>query len=214
MDILNFISWIKAGKYKSTAPLDAVTVVGVPNPTRGDAYLPVTVPISDLQTNIGKFIGGGIVVSEWFENKVHKALIVSLQDLSINSAWTVTAQQSVNLPGAQSYSNGLSNTNAIIAQTGAPATTLYAAGIARLYLGGGYNDWYLPSLWELNMCYNSAAIINKVLGVTNILGAAGYWSSTGYTATDAWTIDFQDSGNYPLGKMFGSAVRAVRTHTF
>jgi hypothetical protein len=214
MDILNFISWIKAGKYTTTAPLDAVTVVGVPNPTRGDAYLPVAVPISTFQTNIGKFIGGGIVVNEWFENGVHKALIVALQDLSINSAWTVTAQQGVNLPGAQSYSNGLSNTNAIIAQTGAPATTLYAAGIARLYLGGGYNDWYLPSLWELNMCYNSAAIVNKVLGVTNILGAAGYWSSTGYTDTDAWTIDFQDGGNYPLGKNFGSEVRAVRTHTF
>ena len=213
MDVLNFISWIKAGKYKSTAPLDAVTVVGVPNPTRGDAYLPVTVPISDLQTNIGKFIGGGIVVSEWFENGVHKALIVALQDLSVNTSWTVPAQQGIYLPSALSYSDGLSNTNAIIAQTGAGATTAYAAGIARLYLGGGYNDWYLPASWELNMCYNSAAIVGKIIG--NYFGATTYWSSTGYGYTDAWTIDFSDGMNYLSVKgPLGEAARAVRTHTF
>ena len=215
MDILNFISWIKAGKYKSTAPLDAVTVVGVPNPTRGDAYLPVTVPISDLQTNIGKFIGGGIVVSEWFENGVHKALIVALQDLSVNTAWTVTAQQGVNLPGAQSYSNGLKNTNAIIAQTGTPATTSYAAGLARLYLGGGYNDWYLPALWELTLCYNSAAIIDKtIVGIGNGFNSAAYWSSTGYGTGDAVTIDFFDGVSYIALKSSLEAARAVRTHTF
>lgn len=217
MDILNFISWIRAGKYTTTAPDDAVTVVGVPNPTRGDAYLPATVPITTFQTNIGKFMGGGIVVSEWFENGVHKALITSKFDLSINSKWTVTAQQGVILPGAISISDGLTNTNAIIAQTGAAATTLYAAGIARLYADGGYNDWYLPSVGELTMCFNSRAIINKVLtnlGVGNGFGGAAYWSSTGYVAADAMSIDFSDSINYITLKSSQEAVRAVRTHTF
>jgi hypothetical protein len=215
MDILNFISWIKAGKYTTTAPDNAVTVVGVPNPTRGDAYLPVTVPITTFQTNIGKFIGGGIVVSEWFENGVHKALIVSLQDLSTNSYWTVSAQQSVNLPAAQSYSDGLSNTNAIIAQTGAAATTAYAAGLARLYLGGGYNDWYLPAIWELVLCYNSAAIIGKTISTIGInFNLATYWSSTNFPNTDALTLDFSDGINYTTLKGSQEAVRAVRTHTF
>jgi hypothetical protein len=91
MDILNFISWIKSGKYSPTMPPDAITVVGVPNPTRGDAYLPVTVPISALQTNIGKFIGGGIVVSEWNENGVKKALVASLTNLSISLTWTTSS---------------------------------------------------------------------------------------------------------------------------
>ena len=216
MDILNFISWIKAGKYTTTAPDNAVTVVGVPNPTRGDAYLPVTIPISALQSNIGKLMGGGVVVTEWFENGVHKALIASVQNLSINNFWTVPAQQTISCVGAQSYSDGLANTNAIIAQTGLPATILYAAGIARLYADGGYNDWYLPSLWELNMCYNSAAIIDKALvGVGTGFQGTTYWSSTQVNSTDAWTIDFADSTNYiTLKGSFGEATRAVRTHTF
>lgn len=216
MDILNFISWIRAGKYTTTAPDNAVTVVGVPNPTRGDAYLPVTVPISALQSNIGKLMGGGVVVTEWFENGVHKALIASVQNLSINNFWTVPAQQTISCVGAQSYSNGLANTNAIIAQTGAAATTLYAAGIARLYADGGYNDWYLPSQWELNMCYNSAAIIDKALvGVGSGFQGTTYWSSTQINNIEAWTIDFADSTNYiTLKGSFGEATRAVRTHTF
>ena len=109
MDILNFISWIKAGKYSPTMPANAITVVGVPNPTRGDAYLPVTVPVTafaDLfpvsNTNIGKLLGGGIVVAEWDENGVHKGLIASLTNLSFGIQWTVPAQQT-NYAGANQY---------------------------------------------------------------------------------------------------------------
>ena len=114
MDVLNFVSWLKAGKYTTTAPIDAVTVIGVPNTTRGDAYLPATVPISALQTNIGKLMGGGIVVSEWVENGVHKALVASLTTLSTSLSWTTSSYDTTLIGStAQSYSNGLTNTNAI-----------------------------------------------------------------------------------------------------
>ena len=214
MDILNFISWIKAGKYSPTMPADAITVVGVPNPTRGDAYLPVTVPISALQTNIGKLLGGGIVVAEWNENGVHKALIASLTNLSFASTWTIPAYDLTLIgPTAQSFSNGLGNTDAIIAQTGAPATTAYAAGLTRLYLGGGFTDWYLPAIWELNMCYNSAAIVNKVLGDVNGFLQANYWSSTEASSSRAWAQDFLFGVQFSPSKNGLSYVRAVRIHT-
>jgi len=223
MDILNFISWIKDGKYSPTIPTDAVTVVGVPNPTRGDAYLPVTVPVTAIgtlfpfptsNTNIGKLLGGGIVVAEWDENGVKKALIASLTNLSTSLPWTVPAQQSI-LIGitAQSYSDGLSNTNAIILQTGSAATTAYAAGIARLYLGGGFNDWYLPSNFELNTCYNSALIVNKVLGVTNGFSPFQHWSSTEANSNSAWNHSFSSGYQSSTGKSNSFLVRAVRIHT-
>ena len=200
-------------------PPDAVTVVGVPNPTRDDKYLPITVPVSAFttlaETNIGKLLGGGIVVGEWDKNGVKKALIASLTNLSSSIVWTVPAQQT-NLIGitAQSSSDGLTNTDAIIAQTGVPATTAYAAGIARLFAGGSFTDWYLPSLWELNILFNSAAIINKILGATNgFITATNYWSSMEVGATSAWNKSFFDNSDANQGKNANRVVRAVRIHT-
>ena len=214
MDILNFISWIKAGKYSLTMPADAVTVVGVPNPTRGDAYLPVTVPVTALQTNIGKLLGGGIVVAEWDENGVKKALIASLTNLSFTTPWTIPAYNTTLIgPTAQSFSNGSTNTDAIIAQTGVPATTAYAAGLARLYLGGGFTDWYLPAVWELNMCYNSAAIVNKVLGDVNGFSLSNYWSSSEGSSNGAWLQGFLNGAQGFINKGNSIYVRAVRIHT-
>lgn len=221
MDILNFISWIKAGKYSPTMPADAITVVGVPNPTRGDAYLPVTVPITafaDLfpvsNTNIGKLLGGGIVVAEWDESGVKKALVASLTNLSTSLPWTIAPFDTALIgAAAQSFSNGSTNTNAIIAQTLLPATPAYAAGIARLWSGGGFNDWYLPSLWELNMCYNSAAIVNRVLIPANGFTSNYYWSSTEFNNNYAWALYFSDGSQAFNIKSGTGYVRAVRIHT-
>ena len=214
MDILNFISWIKGGRYSTTIPTNAVTVVGIPNLNRDDKYLPVTVPVSAFGggSNIGKLLGGGIVVGEWDDNGVKKALVASLTNLSNSLPWTVPAQQANLIGGiAQSYTEGLTNTNAIVAQAGG-ATTAYAAGIARLYLGGGYNDWYLPSAWELSMCYNSATIVNKVLGVTNGFSYAYYWSSTESSSNLAITQYFPNSVISTTNKANPFPVRAVRIH--
>jgi hypothetical protein len=225
MDILNFISWIKAGKYSPTMPADAITVVGVPNPTRGDAYLPVTIPVTafaDLfpvsNTNIGKLLGGGIVVAEWDENGVKKALIASLTDLSASLPYTIPLYDITLIgPTAQSWSDGLGNTNAIIAQTGIPVNNTYAAGAARMHTGGTYTDWYLPALWELNMCYDSAAIVNKVLGSTNgfisIGSGLSYKSSTEANASTNFSKSFIVGTQGQTGKSSGGPVRAVRIHT-
>ena len=225
MDILNFISWIKGGKYSPTIPTDAVTVVGVPNPTRGDAYLPVTVPVTAIgalfpfppfptsNTNIGKLLGGGIVVAEWDENGVKKALVASLTNLAGNIVWTVPAKQTTALfPLGQSLYDGFTNTNAIITQTGAPATTAYAAGLARLFAGGGFNDWYLPSMWELNMCYDAAGIVNKVLGSTNGFTGYYYWSSSEAVSSQAYVKYFQIGVQQNFNKSGVNRVRAVRIH--
>lgn len=165
-------------------------------------------------SNIGKLIGGGIVVDEWNESGVNKALVTSLTNLSVGLIWTPAAFIGTLIGAtAQSYSDGLTNTNAIIAQTGAAATTAYAAGIARLFAGGGFSDWYLPSQWELNTCYNSAAIVNKILGSTNGFITNNYWSSTENSLNSAFRLGFNDSGQFALNKGTNCFVRAVRIHT-
>ena len=163
-------------------------------------------------TQIGALIGGGIVVGVFVEGGVNKALVASLTNLSTGIQWTIPAFQTTQIGAtSRSYSNGLTNTNAIIAQTLLPATTLYAAGLARLFAGGGFSDWYLPSMWELNMCYNSATVVNIVLGA-NGFTSDYYWSST-EAFGDAKTIEFSGGGGYSSGKSQTFDVRAVRIHT-
>ena len=51
MDILNFISWIKAGNYRETLPTDVsnLLAVGAKDPSRDDAWLPLAVNAAPLQ---------------------------------------------------------------------------------------------------------------------------------------------------------------------
>jgi hypothetical protein len=224
MDILNFISWIKGKRVvTSVDPAKTLIPVGLKDDRRDDGYLAGAITVEDFAAQvgggshyIGELVGGGIVVALWKEGTTEKALVASLTDLSNGIEWTLPAFQSTLIgSGAQSFSDGLGNTNAIIAQTTAPAASTYAAGLARLHSDGGYNDWYLPSNWELNMCYNSAAIVNKVLGTDSFTGNANYWSSTEYDTSSAWYFTFLigiASDNY--SKDYTYYVRAVRTHTF
>ena len=165
-------------------------------------------------TQIGDLIGGGVVVAVFVDGGVNKALVASLTNLSAGLPYTITAFQSTLIGAtAQSFSNGLTNTNAIIAQTLLPASTSYAAGIARLFAGGGFSDWYLPSLWELNMCYNSAALTSRIAGVTSFISNGFYASSTEGGSSFQLAQDFFNGSRANYGKNNNFNVRAVRIHT-
>jgi len=218
MDILNFISWLKSGRYSATVPANAVTVVGVPTNRRDDSYLPVTVPVSALAGSggfthyVGELFGGGIIVEVWKDSLgVEHGLIASLINLG-SVPWTIPAFQFGPAIGilAQDYQDGLGNTNAIIAQAGVLDTT-YAAGRAKLFAGGGYNDWYLPSNLELNACYQSALIVNKVLGPTNGFATSYYWSSREVDSFTANQMIFLSGYLNQYDKNAINIVRAVRT---
>jgi len=52
MDILNFISWIKAGNYREKLPIDVTNLlaVGAQDPSRDDGWLPLAVNAAPLQS--------------------------------------------------------------------------------------------------------------------------------------------------------------------
>ncbi len=121
---------------------------------------------------VGELYGGGIVVAVWKTNGVEHGLIASLTDLSAGTAWSnITTAIGT---GAGSATNGQQNTLAIINQAGHTAS---AALLCANYNAGGYS-WYLPAVWELNLCYNAAPIVNAVIGDTDGFQFAYYWSST------------------------------------
>jgi len=56
MDVLNFISWIKAGNYREKLPIDVTNLlaVGSKDPNRDDAYLPMAINAAPLQSLYNK----------------------------------------------------------------------------------------------------------------------------------------------------------------
>jgi hypothetical protein len=65
MDILNFISWIKAGNYRKTLPTDVTNLlpIGAKDPNRDDAWLPLAVNAAPLQSLYNKGTVTQLVVS-------------------------------------------------------------------------------------------------------------------------------------------------------
>ena len=154
---------------------------------------------------IGELFGGGIIVSIWKKNNIEHGLIASLVDISSGYVWSNDTELIGTL--AQSLIDGVPNTNAIITQ---PGHITSAAQLCKDYNGGGFTDWYLPALWELNKCYDAAFIVNTVLGVSDGFQFGYYWSSTEYDSKFSWGRDFDYASADESSKSQLSKVRAIR----
>ncbi|NDG64596.1 MAG: DUF1566 domain-containing protein [Planctomycetes bacterium] len=148
--------------------------------------------------NIGRYYEGGWIAAEWKEGTDTRFLILAQPDITAIFPWTIPPFQT-QLLGAANYWNGPVDTADIVAQSGAGS---YAAKYAADLVLGGYSDWYLPSIWELNMVYNSAAQISKAMvnaGFPAIINQI-YWSSTENIATnnDAYVLNFGSLGAYEI----------------
>jgi hypothetical protein len=96
---------------------------------------------------------------------------------------------------------GSSNTGMILSTLGAGS---YAASLCSNYDGGGFNDWFLPSIDELTLMYQNLA----ANGAGNF-ASSYYWSSS--------EIDYRAVWSFKFGQPFDGAwknnpesVRAVR----
>ena len=102
---------------------------------------------------------------------------------------------------------GASNTALIISVQGAGS---YAASICTALSLGGYSNWYLPSLSELEKLYTNL----HLQAIGNFNSASYYYSSTeyNYNANLAWEIDFDPLNHhyYYISKQSQEHVRAVR----
>jgi hypothetical protein len=126
-----------------------------------------------------------------------------------NIAWCSSASTSISGSTGTSIGSGKTNTAAV-----ASACTTGASDTAIAYSGGGFSDWFLPSIDELLQMYTQRTAIGGFKatnrGSTSI-STATYWSSTQNSATQARNWSFADNGNDNWSKSLGFNVRPVRS---
>lgn len=157
--------------------------------------------------NIGDTVFGGIVFYAYrdvFTQQERYLLYDYTSTLGFNAFSNIIASQALTTTFdlIRKEFDGVNNTNQIIANQ--PGTTSGAVYLCYNLNLSGFTDWYLPSIDELNLLYNSRYIINQKL--VTIAGAQRIadlvaWSSTENGITDAMAFNFQS----------GSALNVVKS---
>ena len=138
--------------------------------------------------SIGESFGGGIVFYVW-DNGRH-GLVAATSNLSFGGTsfftWGPTANYVMAIRNG--INAGMSNTERIIMKQGAGVGT-YAAMVAAHYQfngngWNGYGDWYLPSLYELQLLFKQKLVVGGFTNTTYV------WSSTEADDKTAYTINF------------------------
>ncbi len=160
---------------------------------------------------IGEQFGGGVVFHLWKDNLgVEHGLVVATTNQSTSQAWSNISTVLIGAT-AQSSWDGLSNSNAIVAQSGHTGS---AAKLCLDLVAGGQSDWYLPAIDELSLLWHNRFNVNKTLstigGATVLPFSANYWSSAEAAASYAWVQSFANGTQDYFFKTTTYYVRAVR----
>src|SRR5690625_1452236 len=158
-------------------------------------------PVSNSHHNIGDHYGGGVIY--WIDEAGESMLIAAEEDHSSRTRWNYGDLKVTHADG-DGIGEGIMNTQRIIEHhRDEDPESVYAAKVCDDYLGGGYDDWYLPSKTELDLMYSQK---EKIGGFDNAL----YWSSTEYGIGFAWEQYFYGYGGQYTSPKGSSRVRCVR----
>jgi hypothetical protein len=146
---------------------------------------------------VGDHYGGGIIF--WADSLGQHGLIADTVDLDTGIVWNNGSYMFANA-SRNGRMAGKYNTERIIIKQGIGQ---YAAQLCADYQGGGFSDWYLPSVNELNLLYQQQTIVG---GFTTDV----YWSSGELSNQQATGISFNGGSFTPSDKANTHRVRAIR----
>lgn len=166
-------------------------------------------------TEIGEYAFGGVVFYifkpgdlGYVEGEEH-GLVCSISDLSSGSAWGC---KGADISGAEGSEIGTGAQNTIDILNDCSTTGIAADTCAGLSLNG-YDDWYLPSIDELNRMFNLRTIINATATSNGGSGFSGtyYWSSTEWSLDYAHITEFFIGNSHVGSKENLNRVRPIRS---
>lgn len=166
---------------------------------------------ANFSHEIGELFGGGVIFELWKDAQgIEHGLIVDLTDLSNGHPWSNMTNSFIG-SSAQSNWDGYSNSLAIVAQQG---HTSSAAALCLNSNSGGLNDWYLPSVQEMNILWKNYYRVSRTLEQTSgaqALKYGDYWCSNESDSWIAWTFYFGEgtAGTYDTKDVL-RFVRAIR----
>ena len=131
---------------------------------------------------LGQHIGGGVIF--YIDSTGHHGLISSETD---QPYWYPYGCDTISLIGAGGTAIGTGEANSAAILAACPAQDI-AAGVCDTSTHGGFTDWFLPSVDELDSMYVHQAAIGGFIPDV-------YWTSTEESITGAWITDF--SAVYP-----------------
>ena len=112
-------------------------------------------------------------------------LIISSDESGTASlAW---GSYGIEIDGANFEFDGLANTTALLKADSDHPAAQFAAGV----MIEGHNDYYLPARRELALMYANCP---------ELFEQDWHWSSTQYSAGNAWIVDFEDGYTYITSK--------------
>lgn len=174
--------------------------------TMGNSGVPVWANNTDTTSSlaIGSSYGGGKIFyilqpgDPGYVEGQTKGLIAAPNDQSSGAQWgcygTFVGGTSALL------GSGFSNSSIVSAACG----TGTAARICADLVLGGYSDWYLPSLNEMNLLYSNRTIVGG-------FSTGRYWTSSEDAALGSWNFYFNLGLSYSDSKFGISNVRAIRS---
>lgn len=200
-----------SANYQAPA-VDGVTITG--DGTLGN---PLVANFLGYTYDIGQYVPseGGVIFHRYLDGTTENYLVVQITNTSTGSAYSNITGTSIGTTARSSW-DGLSNSNAIVAQAGHTAS---AADVCLNLFSEGKTDWYLPALDELILIWQNRFNINKTLsgnssagviaGATELVYAL-YWSSTEFSSGTGWAYAFQTGVQQQATKSDSLYARAVR----
>lgn len=170
-----------------------------------------------FQYEIGEYVAdeGGVIFHRYLDGNTQNYLVVSIANQG-SIGWSNITATAIGAAASSTW-NGLSNSNAIVGQSG------FANGAAKLCLdlvSLGKDDWYLPSIDELSLIWHNRFNLNRTLSGNSAagsiagageLGAPTYWSSTESGTPTAYSFSFLAGfASSVSGKSDQNQARAIR----